>query len=44
MLLEGETDIGDKVLEVEKLEAVSIPMLFCSENLRAEKKPGLVCL
>ena len=44
MLLEGETDIGDKVLEVEKFEAVSIPMLFCSENLRAEKNPGFVCL
>ena len=44
ILLEGETDIGDKVREVEKLEPVSIPMLFCSENLRAEKKPGFVCL
>ena len=44
MLLEGDTDIGDKVLEVEKLEEVSIPMLFCSENLRAEKNPGLECL
>ena len=44
MLLEGETDIGDKVLEVEKLEAVSIPMLFCSENLLAEKNPGFECL
>ena len=44
ILLEGDTDIGDKVLDVEKLEEVSIPMLFCSENRLAEKNPGFVCL
>ena len=40
-VLDGETDIGDNVLDEAVAESVTLLLGFCSENLLEEKKLGL---
>ena len=40
-MLEGDTDIGDRVLDEAVAESVTLLLGFCSENLLEEKKLGL---
>ena len=40
-MLDGDTDIGDRVLDEAVAESVTLLLGFCSENLLEEKKLGL---
>ena len=39
-VLEGDTDIGDRVLDEAVAVSEHLLLAFCSENLREEKKLG----